>query len=237
MLSHACASCGKMLDESSRTYSRAARLWVAQCPRCGFAVRWAPRAAREPARAWARLRALNLRIGISLGAMQAGAVALVITGAIVEETVRLGGPGLPQDALIDWLAPTVIAATVTGCIVALAAATVAPFRSLYASFLGAWTGTALIASILGILVSFAASGGPMRLVAQFRTVIERGYAEHPLTRIALLTAIAASVVAAPLLRIVVRTAFNAVVRNSNRARRQTSSARRHPLPRPIGANP
>ena len=47
MLSHACASCGKVLDGRSRSYSAELRMWIARCGRCGFAVRWTPREARE----------------------------------------------------------------------------------------------------------------------------------------------------------------------------------------------
>ena len=132
MLSHACASCGKVLDDASRTYSGGLRMWIARCPRCGFAVRWAPRAAREPSRVWSRLRALNLRLGIAIASMQFGAVLLLIACTIVDDLVRRGfeAPALNHliDQLIDHFAPALITAGFAGMLVGLCAATIAPFR-------------------------------------------------------------------------------------------------------------
>ena len=92
MLSHACASCGKVLDGRSRSHSAELRMWIARCGRCGFAVRWTPREAREPARVWARLRALNLRLGVAVGTLQLGWLVLLFAGAALDDRLRSGFP-------------------------------------------------------------------------------------------------------------------------------------------------
>lgn len=60
-------------------------MWVARCPRCGFAVRWSPRRARAPFRTWARLRALNTRLGIALGSAQAAGLLAIALGVMLVE--------------------------------------------------------------------------------------------------------------------------------------------------------
>lgn len=144
MLSHACARCGSGLDASSRSFSGAARLWVAACDRCGFAVAWNPRRAREGARTWARLRALNLRLGIAISAGQVAAILLVVASAIVIEPTRRMESHLHVDAL------TVILAGAASVSAAVSAIAIAPFRSALARVAGAW--------IIVVLPTYAAVG-------------------------------------------------------------------------------
>jgi len=128
MLSHACARCGLPLDHASRSYLRELRLVAATCPRCGFATAWNPRRAREGARIWVRLRALNVRLGIAVSAGQAAAVLLVVAVAII----------LPSSPLVGVSATSVVLTACAAMLASLSAATIAPFRPVLARVLGAW---------------------------------------------------------------------------------------------------
>jgi hypothetical protein len=156
MISHACGSCGKMLDSASRSYSRDLRMWIARCGRCGLAVRWSPRAAREPARIWARLRTLNLRLGVGLTLAQVAGVALVVMIALLTARVILPfGDGL-LDALASPLTVFVLfVATMSG----LAGAVMAPHKRPLARATAAWLiGVAPIVLALGGLFAPAMAG-------------------------------------------------------------------------------
>jgi hypothetical protein len=77
-----------MLDASTRSYSSGLRMWIARCPRCQFAVRWSPRAAREPVRVWARLRALNTRLGVALSCGQGAGVFSALTAGLLSDRLQ-----------------------------------------------------------------------------------------------------------------------------------------------------
>lgn len=128
MLSHACARCGLPLDHASRSYRHELRLVATTCPRCGFAAAWNPRRAREGARIWARLRALNLRLGIAVSAGQAAAVLLVVAVGII----------LPSSPLAGVSATSVVLTACAAVLASVSAATIAPFRPVPARVLGAW---------------------------------------------------------------------------------------------------
>lgn len=137
MLSHACASCGKPLGAESRRFVPALAMWVATCPRCGFAVRWMPTEARAGVRTWARLRALNFRLGIAFTAGQTAGLLLFVTIAfLVDGDLRPRSGGA---TLRDWLAtplPLVVVIVAAGA--GLSAATIAPGRGVLARVAGAW---------------------------------------------------------------------------------------------------
>lgn len=137
MLSHACASCGKPLGAESRRFVPALAMWVAACPRCGFAVRWMPTEARAGVRTWARLRALNFRLGIAFTAGQTAGLLLFVTIAfLVDGDLRPRSGGA---TLRDWLAtplPLVVVVVAAGA--GLSAATIAPGRGVLARVAGAW---------------------------------------------------------------------------------------------------
>ncbi len=64
-------------------------MWVATCPRCGFAVRWNPRGAREPWRTWQRIDVLNRRLGVAaLSALLAALFCFLLTGFVVDQGSR-----------------------------------------------------------------------------------------------------------------------------------------------------
>jgi hypothetical protein len=135
MISHACGSCGKMLDSASRSHSNDLHMWIARCGRCGLAVRWSPRAAREPARTWARLRTLNLRLGVALTLAQAAGVVLVAMAALLAERVILPyGEGL-LDALASPLTMLVI---VVAALSGVSGAVMAPHKRPLPRAAAAW---------------------------------------------------------------------------------------------------
>ncbi|MFM7050595.1 MAG: hypothetical protein ACKOYN_00470 [Planctomycetota bacterium] len=129
MLSHCCARCGRNLDASSRLWSADLRMWVAACPRCGFAVAWGPRRAREAARIWSRLRSLNIRLGIAVFAGQLAALTLVVAVDVVVHP-RAG---------IDAMHPGVIAAAaVAAGLVGISAVALAPHRNRALAAIVSW---------------------------------------------------------------------------------------------------
>lgn len=236
MLSHACASCGKVLDESSRTHSRELGMWVAACPRCGFAVRWTPRAAREPARVWARLRALNLRLGIAIASIQFAAVFLLISGAIVDGLVRRGLVVVADfNGKLDMLAPALITAAIAGALVGLATATIAPFRKPLTAFAGAWAGTAALLAVLSA-VAITTETVPKQLPQYLESFLGRHLKHSEFAGCAVGAALLASMVAAPILRIAVRAGVSKAVRRAARAKREKSAIVRASQPRPIGVS-
>ena len=235
MLSHACASCGKVLDDASRTYSRDLHLWIARCPRCGFAVRWAPRAAREPSRAWSRLRALNLRLGVAVASMQFAAVFLLISGAIVDGLIRRGfssGHFLLNDYL-DRLAPALITAAIAGVLVGLCSATIAPFRRAVSAFFGAWAATAVLLAVLSA-VAITTETTPEQLPRFLRALAARHLENTEFAGATVASALVTSIAATVEFRTSVRAGVAGVIRRAARARREKSVMVRARSPRSIG---
>jgi len=140
MLSHCCASCGKTLDSSSRSYARALRMWIAKCPRCGFAVRWNPRGARAPLRLWARTRTLNVRFGIALsGGQAAGLIAFAIGALAVDRRHEIAElESLGQIRRAELLAIYAMFAASAAVGAAVSAIAFAPHRSMAVRLLCAW---------------------------------------------------------------------------------------------------
>jgi hypothetical protein len=135
MTSHACGSCGKMLDSASRSYSGDLRMWIARCCRCGLAVRWSPREARSPARIWARLRTLNLRLGVAFTLGQSAGIVLFITMALLWDGMLVPFEGDLVDALASpWTALLLLVATLSG----VSGAVLAPEKPALMRALGAW---------------------------------------------------------------------------------------------------
>jgi hypothetical protein len=135
MISHACGSCGKMLDSASRSYSSDLRMWIARCGRCGLAVRWSPRAARDSVRTWARLRTLNLRLGVAFTLGQSAGIVFFITMALLWEGMLRPFEGGLIDALASpWAALLLLVATLSG----VSGAVLAPGKPVLVKALGAW---------------------------------------------------------------------------------------------------
>jgi hypothetical protein len=129
-------------------------MWVAACPRCGFAVRWSPRRSRTPLRVWNRLRALNNRLGVALGAAQVAGVLAAVIGGLLAET---GPDGLRAmlHGNAAWLSGGLAGFALLECCCALLAAVsavaIAPHRQLVARWFAAWTLGVL--PVVAILVS------------------------------------------------------------------------------------
>ncbi len=136
-----------MLDSASRSYSSDLRMWIARCGRCGLAVRWSPRAARDPARTWARLRTLNLRLGVALTLAQvAGLLLFGMAALLVEGRMRPYG-----NDFVDFLAsPLTVLVLVTAALSGLAGAAMAPHKRVLARTVAAWlVGVVPVPLVLG----------------------------------------------------------------------------------------
>jgi hypothetical protein len=220
MISHACSSCGKMLDGSSRSYSPGLRMWIARCSRCGFAVRWSPRHAREPARIWARLRALNLRLGVAIGALQFGVILMLFTGSFLYDRYERGFVNLDLDATLSRVAPALIAGIVAGVFVGLSAATLAPHRRLLSSLAMAWAGVALPCLVLSSLLVLGDTGAG-NFFRRWGDVLG-SYVMYPETSAIVLGApLVVSLLTAFVLRISIQRLILTAVRKAARGRRQT----------------
>jgi hypothetical protein len=140
MLSHACACCGKPLDATSRSFAPSIAMWVARCPRCATAVRWNIRRAREPFRLWARTRALNLRLGIALGAGQfAGLLASIYATVLGNEARFYARPTeLRGSSLAELLALVGILGGAMAFAASVSAMNFAPHRGKLAQLSCAW---------------------------------------------------------------------------------------------------
>ncbi|MCE2882176.1 MAG: hypothetical protein LW636_07450 [Planctomycetaceae bacterium] len=160
MLSHCCARCGRNLDASSRSFSALARLWVAACPRCGFAVAWMPRRAREGARVWARLRALNIRLGIAFSAAQIAALLLVVAlGMHLDrpQTFSLSHPTL------------VLLAACAAILTSASAVALAPARPAATAALVSWA--VLVVPTAAVICAVLSIGmGRLQLARSFETL-------------------------------------------------------------------
>lgn len=145
-----------MLDSASRSYSRDLRMWIARCGRCGLAVRWSPRAAREPVRVWARLRTLNLRLGVGLTLAQAAGAALVVMVALLIARVILPF----GDGLLDALAsPLTVFVLLIAAMSGVSGAVMAPHKPPLAQAAAAWLiGVAPVVLTLGALFAPAMAG-------------------------------------------------------------------------------
>lgn len=147
MQTHACGSCGKMLNPSMRSFSTEVRMWIAVCPRCGFAVRCNLRAARAPFRLWARSRGISTRLGFLLGgSIVTGFSWVVICEHTLNTMPRWSASG--HSALIAPLADSCSDGSIIGVIVAavfamVTALSVAPHRSALSRLCYAWTVGAL----------------------------------------------------------------------------------------------
>lgn len=220
MISHACSSCGKMLDGSSRTYSPELRMWIARCGRCGFAVRWSPRHAREPARIWARLRALNLRLGVAIGALQFGVILMLFSGSYLYDRYQRGFVNLDLDATLSRVAPALIAGIVAGVFVGLSAATISLHQRLLASLGVAWAGVALPCLVLSSLLVLGDTGAA-NFFGRWGDVLG-SYVMYPESSAIVLGApLLVSLLTAFLLRLSLRRLIRTAVRNAARGRRQT----------------
>ena len=235
MLSHACVSCGKVLDASSRTYSRDLRMWVARCGRCGFAVRWAPRIAREPSRIWARLRALNLRLGIAVGTLQLAVFVLLFGGAYLDNQIRRGFVARDFESLLSNFALPLTAAALAGLLVGVCAGTLAPFRRVTSSYFVAWLLTAAPLCVLSALLVFGDAGAG-QFWRECRALASRLLDQPEVTALVLGTALVASAATAVVVRLAVRTGITQAVRRAARKRRETLAFIRQPAHRLTGAS-
>jgi hypothetical protein len=209
-----------MLDGSSRTYSPELRMWIARCGRCGFAVRWSPRFAREPARIWARLRALNLRLGVAIGALQFGVILMLSTGTFLYDRFDRGFVSPDLDATLSRAAPALIAGILAGIFVGLSAATIATHRRVLLSLGMAWAGVALPCLVLSSLLVLGDTG-PGNFLGRWREVIG-SYARYPEASAVVLGApLVVSLVTAIVLRFSIERLIRTAVRKAARARRQT----------------
>ena len=116
-------------------------MWVARCPRCAHAVRWNPRGAREAFRAWAQLRALNLRLGVALTAGQAAGIAsLAIGGIVLEKHAAIAYFEKVEAAARDDLLLTYGTAALAAVVLsAISAVFFAPGRPILVRCMLAWT--------------------------------------------------------------------------------------------------
>lgn len=228
MLSHACASCGKVLDECSRTYSGTLRMWTATCPRCGFAVRWCPRAAREPARIWSRLRALNLRLGVALAGIQFGGALLLVSGGILEQ--QLTSASFVRGAsLASSLSLPGILAAMTGLLIGAGAAAMAPSRRMRDALLATWLAVLVFSAALWLTVLILGTSAVRAPDVAFNVLLE--LSSHPIpTAIIVGLMLLTSVVAANSFRRTMRFGLRRAVRRAARMRRHTLAFAARALP-------
>ena len=160
MISHNCSACGKPMGPASRSYSRELAMWIARCERCGFATRWSPRRARAPFRAWTRVRALNTRLGIAIGAGHAAGGLVCFTATLIvlrriEANQALRGPSLPSSTFLEECAMLAGAAALAG---AVSTAAFSRHAGLLARWTLAWVACAIPVMALVAAASFAADG-------------------------------------------------------------------------------
>lgn len=155
-----------MLNPSMRSFSTEVRMWIAVCPRCGFAARWNLRAARAPFRLWARSRAINARLGFFVSGSIATGLSSVAIGAITLDTMsRWSGSG--HSALIAPLAHSysdgsIIVMFVAAVFAMVTALAVAPHRSAFSRLCHAWTVGALPVAAVIFTLSLAIEGKSFR---------------------------------------------------------------------------
>ena len=140
-------------------------MWVAVCPRCGFAVRWNPRGSRAPLRIWARTRTLNVRLGIAMsGAMAAGLISFAVIALLLDrrrDLAILETLSTPRRReLLSIYAMFAVSAAVCAAVSAIA---FAPHRSMAVRLLCAWLlGAApvtIAVSLFALLVGGRSSRG------------------------------------------------------------------------------
>jgi len=115
-------------------------MWVAVCPRCGFAVRWNPRGSRAPLRIWARTRTLNVRLGIAMsGAMAAGLISFAVIALLLDrrrDLAMLETISTPRRReLLSIYAMLAVSAAFCAAVSAIA---IAPHRSMAVRLACAW---------------------------------------------------------------------------------------------------
>lgn len=144
MVSHTCERCGKPLDRSTRSYVAAIRMWVATCPRCGFATRWNLRRARMPSWVWVRTRAINIRLGVALAAGQfAGLLSCPYAAVIGEESPQFAALGSGGPIPNHLVAFVFILGAIIALFAAISAVMMAPHRGLLTRLACAWILAAL----------------------------------------------------------------------------------------------
>lgn len=200
-------------------------MWVATCPRCGFAVRWAPRAAREPARIWARLRALNLRLGVATAGVQFGAALLLACGGLIEGESMRGASLVGPSDMVGRYGAAFAVAIIAGCFIGAAAATAAPFRPLPRVLAAVWLATLAFASVVWLFV-LASNYSPTETWLTMRGVLSRLTWFPEPTLISLGTMLVTSAAAAWFLRSSIGRGVAIVARRTTRARRATLATAR-----------
>ena len=144
MVSHACERCGTQLGRSTRTYAPSVRMWVATCPRCGFATRWNLRRARMPSWVWVRTRAINIRLGVALAAGQfAGLLSCPYAAVIGEEWTQFAPLGSGGAIPSPPVAFVFILGSIIALFAAISAVMMAPHRGLLTRLACAWILAAL----------------------------------------------------------------------------------------------
>lgn len=165
-------------------------MWVAACPRCGFAVRWNPRGARGPLRVWNRLRALNNRFGVALGAAQVAGVLWAVIGGVLADTLpaglRAALAGNPR-FISGGPAAFIVLATACATLAAVSTVAIAPHRGILARWVAAWTLGVLPVTIA--LVALPVTFDQRETIEKVRAIL------HPDARAAVLIACALPIAA------------------------------------------
>ena len=155
-----------MLNLSMRSFSTEVRMWIAVCPRCGFAARWNLRAARAPFRLWARSRAINARLGFFVSGSIATGISSVVIGAITLDTMsrwpRSGYSALIAPLAHSYSEGSIIVMFVAAVFAMVTALAVAPHRSAFSRLCYAWTVGALPVAAVIFTLSLATEGQSFR---------------------------------------------------------------------------
>lgn len=206
-------------------------MWIARCPRCAHAVRWNPSGAREAYRAWARLRALNLRLGVALGAGQAAGLASLVLGAQLMEnyitlTMFTQVPPPTRSSFVLLVAAIGLAAALAA---AVSAVFISQRTSIFKRVLLAWSLGALPVVLIVSLVPICRSSGARFEVV--RALSSPGMLERSLA-ICMAVPLLSLVIAIPLAAL-----WNAAYRGILRRQRAIGRATLAPAhaPRPVPA--
>ncbi len=145
-----------MLDADSRAYSANTRMWVATCPRCHFAVAWNPRRAREAARTWTRIRALNNRFGTALVCgFFSGVLSCATAGIALETVARLPPSSLGFELYED--PALLILSCITAALATCCGMSFAPHRGTVVRLGLAWLAGSLPVSFAMCIVAALAA--------------------------------------------------------------------------------
>lgn len=184
---------------------------------------------------WARLRALNLRLGIAVGTLQLAVLVLLFAGAYADSQVRRGIVARDFDALLMNYSPSLVAAVVGGVLVGICAAVLAPFRSIVRAYPIAWLLTAMPLFLISALVVFG-DAGPEGFWRELRALVSRNLGQPEIAAVVIGTAVVVSAMTAVAAGFAVRTGITQAVRLAARKRRETFALVRRPLARTIGAH-